>query len=390
MSIMARAVVLLSLLITNTIAGYYTRDNLGMDLGPSYVIVAYLNTETNNFTSTRYEGGENGNTGELEYRSVMRRLSEESSRHNTEPYQSTWEKIVDSPRKAIRNARQAIFLPASYDVGILGEMIEGGRHAFKYEHRRQTIFTASKGTVALYREDIVDAIQHISCFLTGNELYNLDSPTGRAYNPKRPAPFHLETAYWHYVGLGACDEYDDSRACNVTDQPTVQHMDWVLSVFYTKDILTTHIALMVDGHNIEDVEGSHVNSWILGKGAFDIAAANRWTLINYWNSVRGQIVHTGSFTENPVITKILLIGESIHNFTDRAFVDNVRMAVMSRQNQDFEIFGAHTDEDTETVCARGAARMAARRIGGYGTPCGGPYMDIAGSYSTAQALLIGK
>ena len=138
------------------------------------------------------------------YNEVLRRLSLDSSRHPSPPYDNLGESWDDMPRQYLRKARKAIGLPASSDIGCLAMMFSDLRVAV--EEQVGPITSAGVTTmnlVALYDEDLHDAFEYVS-------LEYITFPVGYVGHN---ILYETSAAYAGY-GYGLCTDYDtDLEAC---------------------------------------------------------------------------------------------------------------------------------------------------------------------------------
>ncbi|KAL9038329.1 MAG: hypothetical protein Q9180_003204 [Flavoplaca navasiana] len=165
--------------------------------------------------------------GSVEYQEMMERLSLPSSRHFSPPYNNIWERIADTPRQLARRALKKLYLPASRDVAILSEFLDQITRAVadSFVHVEGAwyprILVSTPHLVALYQEDILDAIEYGSekVFLGGAVMM----PVTRGYDQPRTSIAAMAGNGW-----GLCANYTDVEDCRMEEMEMPERRLWTI------------------------------------------------------------------------------------------------------------------------------------------------------------------
>lgn len=114
------------------------------------------------------------------------------------PYEDDGEYWADQPRQGTRTALKALGLPASYEVGVLGQVIRSLRSDIELEFGikiTEAVFTSSH-LLALYQDDLEDAAENagIEYIIPGYQF--------------KPVFWETASAYAGH-GLGLCEDWRD-------------------------------------------------------------------------------------------------------------------------------------------------------------------------------------
>ena len=254
------------------------------------------------------------------------------------PYSNDGEAWDDLPRQAYRRARKSVGLPASYDVGVLGHVVERIRTKLEETHDIHidtAVFTASHLT-ALYQDDLED----VAAFLGINYLV-----------PRwhfSPLVWEAASAYAGY-GLGLCEHWQDAARC----KKEMKEMDSipVLSVHYTRNALTVSWPYIFAAIMAWEPEGRHFENFTLGSDVIKDYPTDS----AYWDEVRAFLptiiqVHPGA--EAP--RRIIVQGERV----DEQFLHVLREVVTGQWVG--EEVGPIYSHLAESASSRGAAEFMRR------------------------------
>ena len=274
---------------------------------------------------------------EDDYREVMQRLSLDSSKHLSPPYNNVGESWDDMPRQYMRKARKAVGLPASSDVGHLAKMLSDLRAAV--EKKVGPITTAGVTTmhlVALYDEDLHDAFEYVGLeyitFSVGDVGHNILYQTSAAY-----------AGYGH----GLCSDYTHPEACkaeqyNMTDRA-------VMAVVYTDTVLSVSLSVIRSVYALWEPPYRYLADFDLGHQQEPERSPEE-----YWNAVDSRLQEI--MIENPNYDRpsiVMLIGDHI---SDPAFQQVLVNALGEQMEEMPQVLG----EGAVTVAARGVAEMTKR------------------------------
>lgn len=288
-------------------------SSVGFSLQSSYGAAAVIFEAANGQLETHtrvYNGG-------YLYRQVMAKLSLESSKHNayvdrhvhfslessanisslSPPYQNDGQYWADMPRKAARLALKVAGLPASYEVGVLAQVIEHLRSQLEADFDisiYEAVFTSSH-LVALYQDDLEDAANY----------------TGIKYiTPKKqfkPILWETATAYAGH-GLGICEHWQDEEKCQ--EERIQLPQETVLAVHYSQSALTVSLAEISVAEAAWEPHYRRVENFTLGSNAIPGYGARA---CDYWANVKDVLLAV--MTEFPLFprpTKILVTGDKVY------------------------------------------------------------------------------
>ena len=273
------------------------------------------------------------------YARTMHDLSLESSKHPTPPYNNMAEWWNDYPRQRIREARKAIGLPASDEVGALSDLINRLRSAAE-ENLGEKITEAVASTpnlVALYDEDVRDAFEHS----------DLKFPPLTRFDYK---PVSTIAAYLGY-GMGICQNYTDRYKCWYEQHYMPFHT--VMAVTFTRHVL--HVTLTPVQSILYIWEPQYRTHWEWGLGLETLDYAQTPVdEASYWAKVVNGLRYVmDDRPYYPRPDKIILLGESAG---DPRFRKALEEAVLSEMDEMPPVY----DHDAKFVAARGAAEFAKR------------------------------
>ena len=275
-----------------------------------------------------------------EFNQVLQRLSLDSSKHPSPPYNDLGESWDDMPRQYMRKARKAIGQPASSDVGHLAKMLSHLRDAV--EKRVGPITTAgvtSMHLVALYDEDLHDAFEYVG-------LEYITFPVGYV---GRNILYETSAAYAGY-GYGLCSNYKAGpEACideirNMTDRA-------VMAVVYTDTALSVSLSMIKSAYALYEPPYRYLADFDLGHQAGLETSPKQ-----YWDAVTSKLQEI--LVENPNYERpslVMLMGDRIR---DPMFQEVLNKALDEEVEEMPEILS----EEAPEVAAKGAAEMAKRAL----------------------------
>ncbi|KAK5655246.1 hypothetical protein OQA88_5813 [Cercophora sp. LCS_1] len=264
----------------------------------------------------------------------MSRLSLDSSRHLAPPYQDDGEFWEDWPRQAARAALKAVGLPASYEVGVLTDVVRHLRSQLEGAFGvgiTEAVFTASH-LVALYQDDLEDVAAHLGL---------------RYVTPRRefhPLVWESSSAYAGH-GRGLCKAWWNDTECALEPMPKVS----LLSVHYSQTALTVALAAIWDAGGLWEPEYRHSENFSLGRDAMSGYATEEL----YWQEARRQVL--AIMEEYPYFPKpdlVMVTGDAV----ERAFLENLEAALLANMGRVPEILS----DQPVVVAARGAAEFMRR------------------------------
>lgn len=211
------------------------------------------------------------------------------------PYQCFGEAVYDLPRQKWRQARKAMGLPASKDVGTLSKLINELRDKVE-DYLHDDVFSALAAAphlAALYNEDIVDAFEYAG--FESNDVFfyhHLTQETGVGYAGK---------------GLGLCSDYTDPPSCKADQQQMPE--ETVLSVLYTRKALIAALSIMKSPYYLWEPDYRVVENLGLGYDSRQHDQNEDY----YWEDVFNTIQQTMVMNPHyPKPSKVILLGESAH------------------------------------------------------------------------------
>ena len=227
-------------------------------------------------------------------------------------------------------------MPTSYEVGLINDLIQQLRTKTeaKLGHSMDSVVVSFSHNVALYEEDIVDAIQYA----------RLKSLTNKSF---RFQPHQLSAAFAG-SGIGLCTKFLDDQTCD--KEEAAFPYEQVLALSYTKDALEASLSTLKTPYEPYEPAHHHLIDWDSGHSS--LATHSRPDA--FWAVVRRRILEL-SYRDYPTrrITTVLLLGESS---TDKDFQRVLVDALSAYQEHLPVIYGA----DPLFVAARGAAEFAKR------------------------------
>lgn len=257
------------------------------------------------------------------------------------PYDNIVDAYRDYPRQCKRKALKAIGQPASEDVATISVMLERLRNAV--ERRQGRTIEIAAVTVphllALYDEDISDAFQYIGLRYLRLELFH-------------QLMYETRTAYAGY-GFGLCSNYTDPPAC----QHEHEEMEWevVMSVLYTRSALTVTHSIVHSEAYLWEPPYRHIEDFTLGLDAREDNPSEQY----YWEAVRDRLRQLlVELANGAQPTKILLMGESVHNAQFQRILREVLDSTIETKPTLFQ-------DDPVGVAAIGAAEIARRAPWGF-------------------------
>ncbi|KAI9670274.1 MAG: hypothetical protein M1831_006488 [Alyxoria varia] len=204
---------------------------MGFGLGPDSVTAAIrhasgeIETIVNNHISD-------------DYKFMMRRLSRASSAHPAPPYSSADEMWRDAPRRLKRKALKTVGFPASWDVGMIAEMLHKIMVHSKLQHEvlSSSVVISYPSLIGLYEEDILDAAIYLGFRASLRRGYHLGQP------------HELVAAYAGY-GMGLCEHYQESLLCE--EEANRLPVRAVLSVQCADNAVLLHHRVLSEAYDLE-------------------------------------------------------------------------------------------------------------------------------------------
>ncbi|KAL6722231.1 hypothetical protein ACLMJK_001338 [Lecanora helva] len=309
---------------------------VGLDLSASYgsAAMSFPNGTINTIATI---------SAKEEYKEVMKRLSLDSSRHLSPPYNSPGESWDDMARQYKRKARKAIGLPASTDVGHLAKMLIDLRAAV--EDQVGPITKAGVTTmhlVALYDEDLHDAFEYVGLeyvtFPIGDVGHNILYETSAAY-----------AGY----GYGLCSDYkDDPEACKNEQYNMTQ--ETVMAVVYTDTVLSVSLSEIKSAYALWEPSYRYLADFDLGYQE-SLSRGKK----DYWDSVNlklQEIMIQNPYYDRP--SRVILMGDRIN---DPVFWDTLVSALKEQMGEEAELPMMLSD-GSQKAAARGVAEMTKRAL----------------------------
>jgi hypothetical protein len=266
----------------------------------------------------------------------MARLSLPSARHNAPPYEDIGRSIRDQPRQIYRYLRKKLWLPASYDVGILAGQIRTIIDAIPSDCPISKAGISIPHLAALYQDDLEDAAEYA-------KIRYLSPPYWAT-----ALLFETAAAFTGY-GLGLCQNYEVEKAC-FEEVKKMRHWN-VFTAHYSHGALTTSIANIWDSMGFSEQPARHAENFSLG---YDMLSKEPNQGESYWAAVhkelRRAIAHQGYTFPEPDL--VLVTGDAAHH---PRFMLELRKAVMSRDPVVFS-------NDTTLAVAKGTAEILHRLL----------------------------
>jgi hypothetical protein len=272
--------------------------------------------------------------GDKDYKDMIYRLSLESSKHLSPPYNNLAEWSQDYPRQVWRSLRRRLGYPASPDVGILGSYLKQLFEIAKDHVEGEGISRAAASfpfLVGLYQEDINDAMEW-----AGVKHQNIE-----AYEPSKDVSSHYAAN-----GFGLCSNYKDPDSCfaEFPGFPT----DYTVNIQFTRNALIVELPEMHAAHN-------PILYFAYSLLDFDLGFDQRDNIPNYWAVVQERME---SFFKTRrwwvgVPSKVFIVGDESAN--EEKFLAMVQDACYWKKG-DLEIFV----DDVFFMTAIGTAELAKR------------------------------
>ncbi|KAI9867546.1 MAG: hypothetical protein M1813_008345 [Trichoglossum hirsutum] len=251
-------------------------------------------------------------------------------------YDSVWDELRDIWKHLKRQLNKRRGLPATPDVGVLGNLIKQLRSASEENLRRSisAAVAARPHLPGLTPEDLNDAMEYAG-------LRNL-----RAYNYF--GDVSETSAAFAGMGQGLCEHYADINTCEEEDSNLP--LQYILALSFTRVSLSLSLSSLRDAH--ANYESKAIIAWDLGLSALDQTPDPA----AYWDLVRSAIRDIALKSPQP-ITTLLLLGEESTNAT---FLDVVRDALRDLLGFDLLRVGILSSPEPLYVAAKGAAEFAKR------------------------------
>lgn len=303
---------------------------VGFDLTASYGSVAVSFSNGTIITIAKIAGGDG-------YNEVFQRLSRDSSQHPSPPYDNISDCWDDMPRQYLHDARKAIGLPASSDVGYLAGMLSELRA--RVEEQVGSIISAGVTTphlVALYGEDLRDAFEYLG-------LENVVFPVGY---PGHHMLYQTSAAYAGY-GFGLCPSYTDPVACKGEEWDMLPIT--VMAVSYTRTVLTVSLSIVASAYSLWEPSYRYLIDSELGYDMRDLLDEE-----GYWRDVKMRLEQI--MIENPGYdrpAKVLLMGDCVED-------KNFQIQLFEALGDQMEIIPEIFSSQAEVVAARGVAELTKR------------------------------
>ncbi|KAF4549356.1 Hypothetical protein D9617_22g067020 [Elsinoe fawcettii] len=304
---------------------------VGFDLTAFYGTVAISYANGTKLPIGKVEGSD-------QYREVMQRLSRGSSQHIAPPYLDLNDAYKDWPRQEIRKWRKKIGLPASADVGVLAKMMVDLKEKANnfLDSPMDFVVVTILHLVAIYSEDISDAIEHAG--LHSTKLWFFD---------------HLiyeETSSYAGNGLGLCEHFDQPGRCL---NETYSHpREEVHTVLYTRDALKVAISFFSGAYYLGSPLYLHRLDFDLGSDKVQSLTAQE-DIDEYWRSVRQTLTDVAVRRKWRRFDRVMLMGESAAMPEFRAQLEGAMSSVLDEMP-------LVNDADPLYVAAKGAAELAMR------------------------------
>jgi len=245
-----------------------------------------------------------------------------------------WE---DQPRQAARTALKSVGLPASYEVGILADVIRPLRSQLEGAFDitiTEAVFTASH-LVALYQDDLEDVATRLGL---------------RYVTPRRefhPLVWETSSAYAGH-GRGLCKAWYNDTECALEESRTMPEIA-LLSVHYSRTALTVALATIEGAAGLWEPEYRHSENFSLGREARAGYACDE----DYWVNVRRELLAImEQFPGFPKPELIIVTGDAV----DGEFLTQLEAAMMGHMGRVPEVLSNRT----VAVAAMGAAEFMRR------------------------------
>jgi hypothetical protein len=244
----------------------------------------------------------------------------------------------DAPRRAKRDSRKSIGLPATVDVGVLSKLIQDLRLKAEPDlgiHITSAVMAVSH-LVALYQDDVEEAFEYVGIeYVEPNRYY-------------RPVFWETAAAYAGY-GFGLCEHYADPEVC--ADEEQRMETESILAVHYSKTALMTSLAVMKTAASVWEPDYRRMEDFTLGHDTIGDGEGEE----EYWDAVRVSLqalMVRHKYYDRP--SKIILTGDMV---LDETFTHVLKEAMVNVMGKVPPIFS----RDPELVAAKGAAEFRRRK-----------------------------
>jgi hypothetical protein len=261
----------------------------------------------------------------------------------SQPYLGSDEllKDRDQRRRANRKMRRELLLPASPDVEIIGDMILALIAIIPQEYcdgdsRIETAVISYPGIVALYEDDIIDAMEFRGLRVIPGQHYHL--------------PREIVAAYAGH-GMGLCQSYTDKEKC--TDEGLTMPIRWTLHIEYTTRALVLHFVILRSAVDYAEAEIDAAASFEFGsdyaRARDHVGRIQRLVHKVLWDRLRVR-----GLPPDPIL--VIMTGDR-RSLRDR-IVQRATIAAVKELKCRCTIVATLP----ETVAARGAAELAWRAL----------------------------
>ena len=262
------------------------------------------------------------------------------------PYNDLGEEIRDKPRQLWRNLRKRMGLPASSDVGILGQLIDELRHETEARlgHRVESVVVTTLPLFGLYDEDITDALE-----LCG--LISAATDSGiHHHHHHHHQPSELRTAFAG-LGLGlAPPPPPPPSPPSPPPQQQQQQQQQILYLSFSNDSLLVSVGHGTTAYDVrQDDNAEPLMYWHLGAATLPGYAHPD----DYWCRIYDAVAQPLTWSRI-AFDHIILLGDRA---ADTPFVDTVHAALRAfplHQRADVHLL------NPRSLAARGAAEFALR------------------------------
>lgn len=244
---------------------------------------------------------------------------------------------MDLPRQAARLALKVAHLPASYEVGILGEAIIYLRKQLEKDFNitiSEAVFASSK-LLALYQDDLEDT----ACFAGVKYVIPRNQWKVMLWETASSLAGH---------GLGLCEHWQNETLCH---EEYMQLPEYTLfAVHYSRNALTTAIAKVQWALGIWEPTGQSRENFMLGHDSIE----KYLDADAYWTDVKEDLLYT--LKETPwnarLVSEIMVTGDEVSG----EFLNLLERTIRGHLGRDIPIISLNPVD----VSARGAAEFMRR------------------------------
>jgi hypothetical protein len=252
------------------------------------------------------------------------------------PYEDDGQYWADQPRKALRATLKTAGLPASYEVGILSQLIKDLQSQLEEDFDiviSEAVFTSSH-LLALYQDDLEDAAYHAGIkYITPNHLF-------------KPILWETGSAYAGH-NCGMCEHWRDEDRCTEEEERWPQIT--IFAVHYSRNALTTSLARVSAAIAVWEPDYRHEENFTLGSDGVNAYQS----LDNYWADVKEALLLTmTTFPNFPRPEQILVTGDRAEGYFLR-FLEEIMHEYLGH-------VPPILSTDATEVSARGAAEFMRR------------------------------